>query len=147
MADGVNPAAPHSLPFFLADASGNDPMLWNTGIVLGFATLALGVIFFWLHALPERIAHKGKKAQMEVVTILCLLALFTHIHLFWIVALVLAVVDLPSFAGPADRISASLDRIADRLPEPAGRRAPDETAATAEADPPRPVDAPVEARA
>lgn len=146
MADGLNPAAPHSLPFFLADASGNDPMLWNTGIVLGFATLGLGVIFFWLHALPERIAHKGKKMQMEVVTILCLLALFTHIHLFWIVALVLAVVDLPNFAAPADRITGSLDRIADRLTGPPAPFAASEAAAQ-DAGPPDPVGVPVEARA
>lgn len=147
MADGLNPAAPHSLPFFLPDASGYDQMLWVTAIVLGFATLAMGVIFFWLHALPERIAHRGKKMQMEVVTILCLLALFTHIHLFWIVALVLSVIDLPRFSDPADRIAASLDRIADRLPDSAARPYPPEPAEAPEADVPDPAGGPAGARA
>jgi hypothetical protein len=143
MADGLNPAAPHSLPFFIADAAGNDPMLWNTGIFLGVATLALGVIFFWLHALPERIAHKGKKTQMEVVTILCLLALFTHVHLFWIVALVLAVIDLPDLVAPGYRIAESLDRIGDRLPGPAHA----EATSAPDAGLPEPVTPPAETRA
>ena len=42
-------------------------------------------------------AHKSQKLQFEIVAVLGLLALFTHIHLFWIAGLLLALVDLPDF--------------------------------------------------
>ena len=45
----------------------------------------LGVVFFRLHSLPERLGHK--KLQFEIVAVLCLLSLFTHIHLFWVVCI------------------------------------------------------------
>jgi hypothetical protein len=38
-----------------------------------------------------------------------LLALFTHIHLFWIAALLLALVDLPDFGTPLRSIAGSVE--------------------------------------
>ena len=35
-------------------------------------------------------AHKSQKLQFEIVAVLGLLALFTHVHLFWIAGLLLA---------------------------------------------------------
>jgi len=45
------------------------------------------------------------------------LALFTHIHLFWIAALLLALIDLPDFGTPLGRIAGSVEKIADAATE------------------------------
>jgi hypothetical protein len=42
-----------------------------------------------------------------------LLSLFTHIHLFWIAGLLLALIDLPDFGTPLQSIAGSVERIAD----------------------------------
>jgi hypothetical protein len=57
-------------------------------------------------------AHKSQKLQFEIVAVLGLLALFTHIHLFWVVGLLLAMVDLPDFGTPLRRIAGSVETIA-----------------------------------
>jgi hypothetical protein len=75
--------------------------------VVGF-----GVLFFRLHSLPERIAHRGHKIQFEIVAVLCLIALFTHIHLFWVAALLLALIDIPDFGGSLGRIAGSVEKMA-----------------------------------
>jgi hypothetical protein len=82
------------------------------GVFLVMSVLAFGLIFLRLHTLPERIAHKGDKLQFEIVAVLGLLALFTHIHLFWVAGLLLALIDLPDIMGVFRRIADSLDRIA-----------------------------------
>jgi hypothetical protein len=84
------------------------------GIILLLAVVGFGILFLRLHSLPERIAHKRQKLQLEVVAILCLIALFTHIHLFWMAALLLAVVELPDFSGLLGRMAAALERMAGR---------------------------------
>ncbi|WP_340054729.1 hypothetical protein, partial [Pseudomonas sp. JAI120] len=66
-----------------------------------------------LHSLPERMAHKTQKLQFEVVAVLGLVALFTHEHIYWIVALVLALIELPDFGTPLRSIAGSVERIAD----------------------------------
>ena len=69
--------------------------------------LGVGNIYLRLHSLPERMAHKSQKLQFEIVAVLGLISLFTHIHIFWIAGLLLALIDLPDFshaAGPYRRI-------------------------------------------
>jgi hypothetical protein len=124
VADNVNPLAPHVLPFFAPGADGSDQMMLTTGIVLAVGVMAIGVLFFVIHSLPERMAHRSKKVQMEVVAVLCLLALLTHIHAFWVAGLLLALIDVPTLANPVERIAGSLERIADRDVRPADDMAP-----------------------
>jgi multisubunit Na+/H+ antiporter MnhF subunit len=81
-------------------------------VILGIAVLAIGLLFLRLHTLPERIAHKSHKLQFEIVAVLGLLALFTHIHLFWVIGLLLALIDIPNFGGTLGRIAGSLERMA-----------------------------------
>jgi len=45
-------------------------------VILLLFVLMVGVLYFRLHALPERFAHK--KVQFEIVCVLALLAMFTH---------------------------------------------------------------------
>src|SRR6185312_9084767 len=80
--------------------------------------LGIGNIYLRLHSLPERMAHKGQKLQFEIVAVLGLLALFTHIHLFWIAALLLALIDLPDFGTPLSRIAGSVEKIAGAVQVP-----------------------------
>lgn len=89
-----------------------DVLMVGTGIFLLVAVLLAGNFFLWLHTLPERMAHKSKKMQFEIVAVLGLLALFTHVHLFWVAALLLAFIDLPEFGKPLDRMAGSLETIA-----------------------------------
>ena len=58
------------------------------------------------------------RAQFDIVAVLALLSLFTHIHAFWVAALLLALVKFPNFSvsdvsGPLDRIAKSLERVVD----------------------------------
>ena len=120
-----HPAATPHLPAFIAGPDGTDILFTVTTLIVVGAVLGVGVLFFRLHTLPERIAHKSQKLQFEIVAILGLLALFTHIHAFWVAGLLLAFIDLPDFGSPLRQMAGSLDRIA----EAAGQRGSDPAAA------------------
>jgi hypothetical protein len=74
--------------------------------------LAVGILFLRLHTLPERMAHRTQKLQFEIVAVLGLLSLFTHMHIFWVAGLLLAVIDLPDFGTPLRRMAGSLEKLA-----------------------------------
>src|SRR6476660_3813744 len=98
--DQSHPAADDHLPSFIAAPGQTDVLFVITTILLIAAVLGIGVLYLRLHALPEQIAHRTRKVQMEIVAVLALLALFTHNHLFWIAGLILAFVELPDFSTP-----------------------------------------------
>src|ERR1700738_5249882 len=108
----LHPAAPHDLPAFITAPGDTDTLMVVVGVVLLGAVLAVGNLYLHLHTLPERMAHKSQKLQFEIVAVLGLLALFTHIHLFWVVGLLLAMVDLPDCGTPLRRIAGSVETIA-----------------------------------
>jgi hypothetical protein len=113
LSDQFHPMTPHHLPFYLAKPGETDVLMIVMGIFLILAVLCVGNLYLHLHSLPERMAHKSQKLQFEIVAVLGLLALFTHVHLFWIAALLLALIDLPDIGTPLRRIAGSVDRIAD----------------------------------
>ena len=100
MSTSLNPAAPHHLPGFIAAPGETDVLMVVMAVFLVVAVLAVGILFLRLHTLPERMAHKSHKLQFEIVAVLGLLALFTHMHIFWVAGLLLALIDLPDFGGP-----------------------------------------------
>lgn len=106
-------AASGHLPSFITGPQETDVLMVATAVFLAIAVLMFGVLFFWLHALPERIAHKSKKIQFELVAVLALISLFTHMHIFWIAGLILAFIEFPDFGGSLGRIAGSVERIAD----------------------------------
>jgi hypothetical protein len=116
---------PHDLPFYLAKPGETDVLMVVMGIFLIAAVLGVGNLYLHLHSLPERMAHKSQKLQFEIVAVLGLLALFTHIHLFWIAALLLALIDLPDFSTPLTSIAGSVEKIADSADEAGKAREPD----------------------
>ncbi|MBX9930900.1 MAG: hypothetical protein K2Y56_05095 [Methylobacterium sp.] len=127
MTDTINPAAPHHLPIFIPPADGTDVFMSVMAVVLVVVVMAAGLLFLRLHTLPERMAHKSHKLQFEIVAVLGLLALFTHIHLFWVMGLLLALIDIPNFGGTLSRIAGSLERMAGIAPGKGAADAHDET--------------------
>src|ERR1700759_2672269 len=110
---------PHHLPFYMAKPGETDVLMIVMGIFLVLGVLGVANIFLRLHSLPERMAHKGQKLQFEIVAVLGLISLFTHIHIFWIAGLLLALVDLPDFSTPLSSIAGAVERIADNDKPPA----------------------------
>ena len=112
MNESLHPAAPDHLPAFITAPGNTDVLMVVVGIILIAAVLGVGNLYLTLHTLPERMAHRTQKLQFEVVAVLGLLALFTHNHLFWVIGLFLALVDLPDFGTPLRRIAGSVEKIA-----------------------------------
>jgi hypothetical protein len=110
---------PHHLPFYIAKPGDTDVLMIVMGVFLILAVLGVGNIYLRLHSLPERMAHKSQKLQFEIVAVLGLISLFTHMHIFWIAGLLLALVDLPDFSTPLARIAGSVEKIADNESPPA----------------------------
>ena len=114
MTDQLHAMTPHHLPFYFAKPGETDVLMIVMGVFLILAVLGVGNIYLQLHSLPERLAHKGQKLQFEIVAVLGLISLFTHMHIFWIAGLLLALVDLPDFSTSLTRIATSVERIADK---------------------------------
>ena len=112
MTPSLNPVATHQLPSFITAPGNTDVLMVVMALFLFGGAVLFGILFFKLHSLPERMAHKSHKLQLEIVAVLCLISLFTHIHLFWIAALLLALVDIPNFGDPLNRIAGSAEKIA-----------------------------------
>ena len=112
MAEPLHPAASEHLPSFITAPGQTDILMVVTAIILALSVLLFGILFLRLHSLPERMAHRSHKLQFEIVAVLGLLALLTHIHAFWVAGLLLALIDIPDFGGWLGRIAGAVERIA-----------------------------------
>ena len=117
----------------------------GVAVFLVIAVVTVGILFLRLHTLPERIAHRSHKLQFEIVAVLGLLALFTHVHLFWVVGLLLAMIDLPDFGWPLRRIAGAAEKMAGMTPGEGAAHEPDE-AVNGSAPSAVPINAPAETR-
>src|SRR5215208_7220221 len=108
----LHPAASQHLPSFITAPGEIDVLMVVLSVILVLSILLFGSLFFRLHTMPERLAHRGHKIQFEIVAVLGLLALFTHIHLFWVAGLLLALIDIPDFSGSLSRIAGSTEKLA-----------------------------------
>lgn len=138
---GAHPAATPHLPSFITAPGETDVLMVVMIVILVLSVLGFGLVFLRLHTLPERIAHRGHKLQFEIVAVLGLLALFTHMHIFWVAGLMLALVDLPDFGTPLNRIAGSTEKIAGLKPGEGFMEIPDPMAAAAEGSGAPPDDA------
>ena len=112
MATTIHPEATHHLPFFITPPGETD-ILMNVMIVfLALVVFLIGILYLRLHALPEHMAHGTQKVQYEIVAVLALISLFTHNHLYWIIGLLLALVQIPDFSTPLARMADSLAKMA-----------------------------------
>ncbi len=112
----LHPAASTHLPIFIPTPGNPDVLLQIMAIFLIVSIISVGLIYLKLHALPEHMAHRTNKVQLQFVAVLALLALFTHNHAFWIGALLLALVELPDFSTPFNSIARSLEKLSGRNP-------------------------------
>lgn len=90
-------------------------------------------------------AHHANHTQIQLIGVLTLLALFTHNNVFWVAALVLAVIRFPDFISPIQAIANALMAMAQAKgatispggatqnpsPSPSGTPAPNPSPATA----------------
>lgn len=104
--------APHHIPRFIPGPDGSDPLFTIVVVLVLVLGLVLGAVYFKLHALPERMAHSKNSTQLQLIAVLAILALLTHNNIFWVAALLLAVVRLPDFITPLDSIDRSLQTLA-----------------------------------
>lgn len=105
MAELLHPEALEHAPYFVAGPHEVDQMfVVMTCMVIG-VVVSIGVLYFKLHALPERMAHGANSSQMQLVGVMALLALFTHNNTFWVLALLLAAFKIPDFNGPLGDIA------------------------------------------
>ena len=65
MAESPHPAASHHLPSFITAPGETDVLMVVMGVILVLAVMMFGILFFRLHTLPERMAHKSKKIPVR----------------------------------------------------------------------------------
>ncbi|SLN30724.1 hypothetical protein ROA7450_01343 [Roseovarius albus] len=101
----IHPLAPEHIPSYVVQADGSD-FLFNFMIVFTVGMILLiGVAYFTLHSVPEKMAHESNHPQFQLVGILALLALFTHNGLFWVAAILVAGFQIPDLAAPLRSIA------------------------------------------
>ncbi len=108
----LNPAATDHLPWFVVSSGESDVLMTAAGVFLVILLFVFGTLYLRLHALPDHIAHRTSKVQMQIVGVLTLVALVTHNNAFWIAALLLALIDLPDIGGALSSMAKSLSRMA-----------------------------------
>jgi hypothetical protein len=113
MAESLHPTATQHLPSFITAPGHTDVLMVVMAVTLAAAVLMFGILFLRLHTLPERMAHKSQKIQFEIVAVLGLIALFTHMHIFWVAGLLLALIDFPDFGNSLGRIAGGVEKLAD----------------------------------
>jgi hypothetical protein len=112
MANAIHSEATHHLPFFITPPGETDILMNVMVVVLASIVFLIGILYLRLHALPEHMAHRTEKIQYEIVAVLALISLFTHNHIYWIIGLLLALVQLPDFSTPLTRMADSLAKMA-----------------------------------
>ena len=118
MTAATHPLAPHGLPSFIGGADGSDPLFTAVVFILIAGLMGVAVLYFKLHSIPEHLAQKQNNGQTQLIMVLAVLALFTHNNLFWVAALVLALVKFPDFTSPLNSIAQSLRIMTKTEPEP-----------------------------
>ncbi|MGB0380790.1 MAG: hypothetical protein ACPGD3_10515 [Luminiphilus sp.] len=111
MSGQIHPLAPHELPGFIGAADGSDPLFTAVVFIVIAMVLGIGVFYLKLHAIPEQLAHKHGNTQSQLIMVLALLALFTHNNIFWVAALILALIKFPDLVTPLNDISSSLAKM------------------------------------
>ena len=112
----LHSAATDHVPFFVTAPGQTDGLFSAMVVFLIVVVFSIGIFYLRLHALPEQMAHGTSKVQMQIVGVLELLALFTHNHIFWIGALLIALVEFPDFSSPLASMAQSLEKLAGGAP-------------------------------
>lgn len=108
----IHPMATGHIPTYIVAADGSDYLFSVMVVFTLVLILLLGIGYFTLHAIPEKMAHEANHSQFQIVGILALLALFTHNNLFWVMAVLVAGFRFPDYLTPVESIAQSLSRMA-----------------------------------
>lgn len=101
----LHPMATGHIPSYVTQADGSDFLLTFMFVFTVLVIVLIGVGYFTLHSIPEKIAHESNHPQFQLVGILALLALFTHNGLFWIAAILVAGFQFPDVGAPLRAIA------------------------------------------
>ncbi len=108
----IHPMATGHIPSYVTQADGSDFLFtFMLFFTVGMVVL-IGVAYFTLHSIPEKMAHETNHPQFQLVGILALLALFTHNGLFWVAAILVAGFQFPDFAAPLRSIADAIRSLA-----------------------------------
>ncbi|WP_409233602.1 hypothetical protein [Ruegeria sp. B32] len=124
----LHPMATGHIPSYVTQADGSD-FLFNFMVIFTVGLILLiGVAYFTLHSIPEKMAHENNHPQFQLVGILALLALFTHNGLFWVAAILVAGFQFPDFAAPLRAIADAIRSLAPGASPPPAEPDPEPTA-------------------
>ncbi|RCK44039.1 hypothetical protein [Thalassospira profundimaris] len=112
MESNLRDAALAHAPFFITAPGETDILFVGVVWFVVIAVFLIGAFYLNLHALPERLAHHANHTQLQLIGVLTLLALFTHNNIFWVAALVLAVIQFPDFVSPVQTMANALKSMA-----------------------------------
>ena len=101
--------ATEHLPMFVSGPGETDAFFIAVVVIAIVAIMLLGVFYFTLHALPEKMAHKVNSSQLLLISVMLLVSLLTHNNYIFIGALFLAVVRFPDWTTPLNSIAKSLE--------------------------------------
>ncbi len=117
--DNLHPMATGHIPSYVTQADGSDFLLTFMFIFTVGVIILIGVGYFTLHSIPEKIAHESNHPQFQLVGILALLALFTHNGLFWIAAILVAGFQFPDIGAPLRAIADAIRSLGPQAQDPA----------------------------
>jgi hypothetical protein len=103
--------APAHLPWFVTEPGQTDWLMIFMGVFLLAFTVGALRLMLWLLRLPATLVAPEQKAQYEVVSALCLLAMFAPGNFLWIAALLIAMMDFPDPTVVFNRIANAMRRI------------------------------------
>ncbi len=108
----LHPMATGHIPSYVVAADGSDYLFTFMVFFTIILIVLIGVAYFTLHAVPEKMAHNSNHPQFQLVGILALLALFTHNGLFWVAAILVAGFQIPDFGVHLRAIAEAIGRLA-----------------------------------
>ena len=123
----LHPMATGHIPSYVTQADGSDFLLTFMFVFTVLVIVLIGVGYFTLHSIPEKIAHESNHPQFQLVGILALLALFTHNGLFWVAAILVAGFQFPDVAAPLRAIADAIRSLGNQgndVPAPAAPSQP-----------------------
>lgn len=128
----LHPMATGHIPSYVTQADGSDFLLTFMFIFTVLVIVLIGVGYFTLHSIPEKIAHESNHPQFQLVGILALLALFTHNGLFWVAAILVAGFQFPDVAAPLRAIADAIRSLGNKSTDNPAAAAPSQTTAQQE---------------
>ena len=86
----------------------SDILYSAVAVFLVLLALGFGALYFTVQAIPDRLADRTSKVQLQIVGILGLLSLITMNNAYWVAALLLAAIRIPDIVTPLRDIAREL---------------------------------------